>query len=120
MICQVHSSTMLRTIARIPVILMLLCTVWENQQKFPDTLSCLYDNFLTTIWKRFKHIWKTETALQHRDFQHRLGEIASQGLLSTTKIEEDIIEFSEAKFGDICNLGLKSRCHYKGVEVHSG
>ena len=113
MVCQVNSSTILQTIARIPVILMLLCHVWKYHQKFPDTLSCLYDKFLTTIWKRFKHTWENETDVLSEEFQCRLGKIALQGLLST-KIEDDIIEFPEDKFGDECDLGLKVGIITKG------
>ncbi|XP_072015323.1 NLR family CARD domain-containing protein 4-like [Amphiura filiformis] len=107
---ELNNSPMIFTLSRIPIILMLLCTVWEDALKFPDTCD-LYQRFVEVIVKRYKHAiqgGKTGIKLNDsEDFQRKLGKVALEGLLSNTNIQKDTVECSEDMFGaTMCSLGL--------------
>ncbi|XP_072014842.1 NLR family CARD domain-containing protein 4-like [Amphiura filiformis] len=110
-ITELQRSPVLLALSRIPLILTLLCTVWIPNQHFSNTLYDLYQTFVDTIVERYNHACQgdeTRKQLEESEaFQLNLGEVALEGLLSNTNIQNDIVEFSEDKFGaPMCSLGL--------------
>ena len=107
---RLDESNNLQSISRIPIILMLLCTLWEDHQNFPNTMTLLYEEFVEIIWKRFFHKIENQVyseSVQYGNFLLRLGKTALEGIMPSKKIGEDVLEFSEERFGDCSKLGLK-------------
>ena len=110
LIHKLHQSKNLESISRIPVILMLMCTLWEDHQNFPDTMSLLYEEFVQTIWTRScrkDHSQSDSESEQFESFLLRLGKTALGGLMPSKNVNEDVLEFPEESFGDCCNFGLR-------------
>ncbi|XP_072014897.1 NLR family CARD domain-containing protein 4-like [Amphiura filiformis] len=49
---RLQESELLNSLSTIPVILMLLCLLWEDDQTLPQTQSQLYQNFALFLWRR--------------------------------------------------------------------
>ena len=103
---KISSSHILEAISRIPIILMLLCVLWEDQINFPDTLTQLYEEFIRAIWNRFCQTSKDNNYL-YTDLQLELGKVALQGILPQDNVSEDILEFPTEQFGAFSDLGIK-------------
>ncbi|XP_072017047.1 NLR family CARD domain-containing protein 4-like [Amphiura filiformis] len=109
LIRELMKASNLRALSKIPIVLMLICTLWEDQKHFPDTLSLLYKEFIDTIWIRFCHKYHTDQ-IQHSEYLnllYNLGRVALDGLMSSKSKDQDTLEFPEEAFGSICKLGLK-------------
>ena len=103
---KISSSHILEAISRIPIILMLLCVLWEDQINFPDTLTQLYVEFVQAIWKRFCQTSKDNNN-SYTDLQLELGKVALQGILPQDNVSEDILEFPTEQFGAFSDLGIE-------------
>ena len=120
LINKLKQSDLLKAICHIPVMLMLLCIIWEDKQNFPDTVSGLYEEFMLTIWERFCNKPNNEGKKEYHDqLTQFLGHNALSGLLSNSETLEDKVEFHESDLevhSNLCKLGLSDLCQI-GLEV---
>ena len=122
LIDTLNSSQMLQVVSKIPVILMLLCTLWEDKHSFSDTLSLLYQEFIETIWMRYSATSYRRNRYPYvfAEFLCKLGEIALKCLFPVSNIADDVLEFPEEEIDkELCTLGLevglitKQRWHFR-------
>ncbi|XP_072017403.1 NLR family CARD domain-containing protein 4-like [Amphiura filiformis] len=116
---RIKESERLIYLSKIPVILMLMCLLWEDGQKLPDTQTELYQEFIFFLWRKYctrrgkKVNLKSKTDGEFEQFISRLGEVALDGLCSIQNIEAEKIVFTDNDFEDSfqlgCETGLLSR-----------
>ena len=99
---RLNKSEMLTSLSTIPVMLMLMCLLWEGEQKLPDTQSELYEEFVLYLWRRYCIKQGTEVDVEGdyggEDFNNAilgLGRVALAGLCPKENIAEETIMFSE-------------------------
>ena len=110
LIHKLDHSENLKSISRNPIILMLLCTLWEDHQNFPETMSLLYEEFVRTIWTRSCSKDHSQSDSESEQFESvflGLGETALEGIMPSKNVNEDVLEFPEERFRDYSKLGLK-------------
>ena len=99
---------------------MLFCTIWEDKQNFPGTISGMYEEFMQTIWERFCNKSNNEGKKEYHDqLTQFLGHNALSGLLSNSEILEDKVDFHELDLevhSNLCKLGSNDLCRI-GLEV---
>ncbi|XP_072015826.1 NLR family CARD domain-containing protein 4-like [Amphiura filiformis] len=117
---RITQSERLTSLSKIPVMLMLMCLLWEDEQKLRDTQSELYQDFVLFLWRKFcmrqgKDIDKIpQIEGEFPVFIYRLGCLALEGLCSKNNITEERLVFSENDFEDSsyqlgCKTGLLTR-----------
>ena len=118
---RLEESEMLTSLSTIPVMLMLMCLLWEDEQKLPDTQSELYQKFAHYLWRRYCMKQDIEVDVEGdyggEDFNnaiHELGCIALAGLCPEKNIAKEKILFSETDFSESvflkgCAIGLLSK-----------
>ena len=118
---RLNESEMLMSLSTIPVMLMLMCLLWGDEQKLPDSQSELYQEFVHYLWRRY--CMKEDIKVDVEDDQsgedfnnaiHELGRIALEGLCPEKNIAKEKILFSETDFSKSvfqrgCKIGLLSK-----------
>ncbi|XP_072015013.1 NLR family CARD domain-containing protein 4-like [Amphiura filiformis] len=119
---RISESDRLLSLSKIPVILMLMCLLWEDEQKLPDTQSELYQEFVLFLWRKYctrqgKNIdFKDKIGAEFAEVISALGCLALEGLCSKDNINEEKIVFAENDFDEDkslyqlgCDIGLLTR-----------
>ncbi|XP_072016289.1 NLR family CARD domain-containing protein 4-like [Amphiura filiformis] len=117
---RIKESERLTSLSKIPVMLMLMCLLWEDEQKLRDTQSELYQDFVLFLWRKYcmrqgKDVDKTtQIEGEFPVFIYRLGCLALEGLCPTNNITEERLVFAENDFEDSsyqlgCKTGLLTR-----------
>ena len=120
---RLGESDVLKSLAIIPVMLMLMCLLWEDEQKLPDTQSELYHEFAMYLWR--KHCIRQKKAINIDDEDNKfreefnktileLGHVALDGLCPAGNVKQEKIVFSQRDFEknlyDVgCETGLLTR-----------
>ncbi|XP_072044572.1 NLR family CARD domain-containing protein 4-like [Amphiura filiformis] len=124
-------------LAAIPVLLLMICLLWEDQCSLPSTKTQLYKNTLNHMWKRYKSKESQnfpsdeesdsddeEMTDEMKSLVYTLGKIVLNGIYHGN---EQVV-FSEKDFGSkVCNLGcqvgiitrerLRSKCKVKALVI---
>ena len=90
LIKAIKSSEVLSDLARSPMLLVLICTIWRDDEALPSTMSRLYSEAVDYIFKRKDHESDKETS----EVLIKIGEVALNGLLDP----ELKLAFPESKF----------------------
>ncbi|XP_072016286.1 NLR family CARD domain-containing protein 4-like [Amphiura filiformis] len=117
---RINESEKLTSLSTTPVILMLVCLLWEDEQKLPDTQSELYQDFVLFLWRKYcmrqgKDIdFKDQIKGEFAEVITGLGCLALEGLCSKDNIIEEKIIFAENDFDKSlyqvgCETGLLTR-----------
>ncbi|XP_022092840.1 NACHT, LRR and PYD domains-containing protein 3-like [Acanthaster planci] len=109
-------SKSLHTLARIPMMLLLICLIWSDERKLPETLTELFREAVFFMMKRhsekFGKLCEKEDSLEHElmQFVQALGKPALDGLLLPgQKLIFESVEFGSAEMVDkACSLGILS------------
>ena len=120
LIARLHESDMLASLSTIPVMLMLECLLWEDQQKLPDTQSQLYREFVLYLWKKYCMRQQKNVSFDGKIEQElkeailKLGTVALDGICPKKNIKKEKIVFSDIDFHKNlfslgCNTGLLTR-----------
>ena len=94
---RLNESERLNHLSSIPVILMLMCLLWEDEQKLPDTQSELYQEFVLFLWRKYCkrkeiEIECSEEDMKSQEFNHfvsAFGDVALQGICPIINIKEE-------------------------------
>ncbi|XP_072014911.1 LOW QUALITY PROTEIN: uncharacterized protein [Amphiura filiformis] len=100
---RLTESEILTSLSTIPVILMLMCLLWEDEQKLPDTQSELYQEFALYLWRNY--CIKQDKQDNDTEFNKaisELGQTAFAGLCPEGN-------FSQSQFELGCQTGLLTR-----------
>ena len=73
----IESSEVLSDLARSPMLLVLICLIWREDKALPSTMSGLYSEAVSYIFKRKGH----ESDKEISDVLIKIGEVALNGLL---------------------------------------
>ena len=113
---RLNESQMLSSLSTIPVMLMLMCLLWEYEQKLPDTQSELYQEFTLYLWRKycFKQGIKVDVEgdCGGENFNSAilgLGHVALAGLCPKENIHKEKIVFSENELYKGCSIGLLTK-----------
>ncbi|XP_072043855.1 LOW QUALITY PROTEIN: protein NLRC5-like [Amphiura filiformis] len=98
-------------LAAIPVLLLMICLLWEGQCSLPSQKTQLYKNTLNHMWKRYKSKEGNNCPLDDEEMTDemkslvcKLGKVALYGI----DRENEQVVFSEREFGiEIFNLGCQ-------------
>ncbi|XP_038066744.1 uncharacterized protein LOC119736807 [Patiria miniata] len=112
------ASETLRSLARTPIMLLLMCLVWSDEQKLPETLTELFKEALLFILKR--HFEKSGLPIpedkellenQLIDLLQTLGKEALDGLLLFgQKLVFEARDFGNSEVVDkACKIGILSK-----------
>ena len=116
LIKTIKSSEVLSDLARSPMILLLICLFWRENEALPSTMSYLYSQAVEYIFKRKDHESDKETS----EVLIKIGEVALNGLLGP----ELKLSFSESEFEkNTLALALKvgilnSQRDFKNLKSH--
>ena len=101
--------------ASIPVLLLMICLLWEDRSTIPKTKTQLYQKTIRYLWKRYKARMGGDPTLDEdsddegfddelKDLLNKLGKVA----LHNTHFNGYKFTFTEKEFGrDVCNLGCQ-------------
>ena len=120
---KLRESEVLMSLSRIPVMLMLMCLLWEDEQKLPASKSLLYQQFVVYLWRKYCVRYSKEVSVQEGDGEfdvefeqiiNRLGCVALSGLCPKEDINQERLVFSESSFDKElfelgCQIGLLTR-----------
>ncbi|XP_072033493.1 uncharacterized protein [Amphiura filiformis] len=110
--CEPH----LLDLATIPVLLLMICLLWQDDCTLPESKSMLYKETIKYLWKR--HLDKEGQSLSDEDsgdeFQdglssllHSLGEVCIMGILQdSNKVVYKEKDFKQDVFHLGCRVGL--------------
>ncbi|XP_072018484.1 uncharacterized protein [Amphiura filiformis] len=119
---RLKESQILTSLSTIPVILMLMCLLWEDEQKLPEAQSELYHNFVLYLWR--KHCirnGKQDQSDSDAEFIKaisELGQTAFEGLCLKETLKDEKLVFSENNFTHSqfqlgCETGLLTRERFR-------
>ena len=116
---RLHESEMLTSLSTIPVMLMLMCLLWGDNQKLPDTQSELYQQFALYLWRKYCIRQAVDVDIEgdygrenSTNFILGLGRVALAGLCPKENINWEKIVFSENDFDELhkgCAAGLLTK-----------
>ena len=121
LIAKLQEQPHLLALASIPVLLVMICLLWEDECKspqereckFPETKTQLYQSTINYLWRRYKNKMGEEPSSddelddgkfgdQLSDLLYKLGQVALKGVCL---IEMKVV-FDEKDFGkEVCELG---------------
>ena len=91
LIQRIQSSDVLRDLAKSPMLLLLMCLLCGDNSQLPDTMSRLYSEALTYIFKRkAKDMLPDEIS----NIVNAIGKVALHGLISS----DQLLSFKETDF----------------------
>ncbi|XP_033645792.1 NACHT, LRR and PYD domains-containing protein 3-like isoform X2 [Asterias rubens] len=101
----IKCSDSLSDLAKSPMMLLLICLIWREKSKLPETLSQLYTEALTYIFKRkgpgFENSMSTVLVA--------IGKVALKGLLANDqKLAFSESDFNEMEFSTALKVGILS------------
>ncbi|XP_038053375.1 uncharacterized protein LOC119725855 [Patiria miniata] len=107
LISHVTSTSLMRTLAKIPILVLFLCIIWDNLSKLPDQLMALYTQFADVLVSRRCNEGEDQVALM-KSIVRGLGPVALAGLLDPKgeRLVFSSEEFEEKALKDGCRLGF--------------
>ncbi|XP_038054365.1 NLR family CARD domain-containing protein 4-like [Patiria miniata] len=87
----IQSTDVLFELAKSPMLVLLMCLLWRDDSKLPDTLTRLYEKALRYIFRRKCKDWSDNEISQ---ILIQLGKIALEGLLDP----QQMLSFQEKAF----------------------
>ncbi|XP_072016939.1 NLR family CARD domain-containing protein 4-like [Amphiura filiformis] len=115
---RIEESERLMYLSKIPVILMLMCLLWEDEQKLADTQTELYQEFVFFLWRKYcircgKTVdLKSKIDGEFEQFILRIGQVALDGLCSkenTSRLcKEEKLVFTDNDFDNSFQLGYET------------
>ncbi|XP_022102303.1 nucleotide-binding oligomerization domain-containing protein 2-like [Acanthaster planci] len=111
LISEMEASTSLRHLAEIPLLLLMMCLVWEAESGLPKRLTELYENVVEILLmhQATKHgvPLSNQSQLPHQ-LMNRLGQVALQGLLDSggERLVFSADDFSQEDIVKACDIGL--------------
>ncbi|XP_072017962.1 NLR family CARD domain-containing protein 4-like [Amphiura filiformis] len=116
---KIEESERLIFLSKIPVILMLMCLLWEDEKRLADTQTELYQEFVLFLWRKYCKRWCKTVDFRNiidgefEQFISEIGQVALDGLCSEKNIKEEKLIFNDTDFGNSfqlgCETGLLSR-----------
>ncbi|XP_038071204.1 uncharacterized protein LOC119740073 [Patiria miniata] len=105
LISHIMSSSMMRTLAQIPIIVLFLCVVWRNLSRLPEKLTELYTEFARALVSRRRNEGEDEVELM-QSVVCGLGRVALNGLLDP-KGERLVFSSEEFDENDLTQDGVR-------------
>ncbi|XP_033647314.1 NLR family CARD domain-containing protein 3-like isoform X2 [Asterias rubens] len=114
---KIQSSEVLSDLAKSPMLLLLMCLLWRESGKLPDTMTRLYNDALKYIFRRKAEDSQDEIS----QILISIGKVALHGLISTDQClsfkEKD---FDKKAFDAAIRAGvLTSERVFKRLDVHN-
>ena len=115
LIAKLQEQPHLLALASIPVLLVMICLLWEDECELPQTKTQLYEDTIKYLWRRYQSKMGEDPSSdedsddgkcedQLNDLLNKLGQVALRG----QKVDEMKVVFDEKEFGkEVCAFG----CH---------
>ncbi|XP_038065403.1 NACHT, LRR and PYD domains-containing protein 6-like isoform X2 [Patiria miniata] len=96
LIKEVQSSTIFETLAKSPIMLQVLCLIWEHKNSLPRQMANVYDRAVNVLAKHISHDGSDQSDVKKIDgFKTSIGKVAFGGLMDPNEERSD---FSEGEF----------------------
>ncbi|XP_072045055.1 NLR family CARD domain-containing protein 4-like [Amphiura filiformis] len=105
-----EQSPSIKVLAQIPVMLLMLCLLWSDAQKLPDTHTALYEQAVLYLWKRYRR--SADVTDKDDDFEEvlsHLGRVGLDGLTSEGKLVFLESDFPAEVLMEACKAGLLTK-----------
>ncbi|XP_022108287.1 NLR family CARD domain-containing protein 4-like [Acanthaster planci] len=100
LLTRIRSSNLLSVSAESPMLLLMMCSLWSEDSKLPETMSRFYHNAVNEIGKR-----KDVSEQEMNRVVIKLGKVGLQGLLSP----DQVLCFKESDFEPgVLSLAVKA------------
>ena len=115
LIAKLQEQPHILALASIPVLLVMICLLWEDECELPQTKTQLYEDTIKYLWRRYQSKMGEDPSSdedsddgkcedQLNDLLNKLGQVALRG----QKVDEMKVVFNEKEFGkEVCEFG----CH---------
>ncbi|XP_072015646.1 NLR family CARD domain-containing protein 4-like [Amphiura filiformis] len=104
---KLSKSDILNSLSQIPVLLMLMCLLWEDERTLPTTQSELYAEFTSYLWRKFCEKHRNCDDVSMSDFLCSLGKVALKGLMPKENLLQEKLMFDEKDFPDNLERGCQ-------------
>ncbi|XP_072035457.1 NLR family CARD domain-containing protein 4-like [Amphiura filiformis] len=102
-------------LASMPVLLLMICLLWDDESRLPNTQTEMYHKTIQYLWKRHQTKNKVETSSDDESDNEEFGEELNHLLsklgevaLRSRNFDNFQVVFSEKDFGkEICRLGCQ-------------
>ena len=106
---EIRKSPSVKSLAQIPVMLLMLCLLWDDAQRLPDTFTALYEQVILYLWRRYQKAqssMRSDTGVQ--EVLLALGKVALGGV-SEGKVVFLESEFPNQVLKEACQIGLLTK-----------
>ncbi|XP_072045722.1 NLR family CARD domain-containing protein 4-like [Amphiura filiformis] len=103
-------SSSIQVLAQIPVMLLMLCLLWTDAHKLPDTHTALYEQVVLYLWKRYRR--SSVVSQKDADIEEvllHLGRVALDGLTSDGKLVFTENDFPKQALEEACKAGILTK-----------
>ena len=115
LIRKLQEESHILAMASIPVLLLMICLLWEDQSTIPKTKTQLYQETIGYLWKRHKARPFRDPTLgkdsDNEEFDEELKELLNQlgkVALQSIDLKGNKFIFTEKEFEkDVCNVGCQ-------------
>ena len=105
-----ENSRAIKSLAEIPVMLLMLCLLWSDTQMLPDTSTALYEQVIKYLCKRYQSTCDASVADEDMsEVMLALGRVALDGLTSEGKLVFSEKDFPDQVLDMACNVGLLTK-----------
>ena len=110
LIDQIRKSPSIKSLAQVPVLLLMICLLWSDHHQLPDTHTSLYDQAILYLWQRYQTTYDSRrNCVILQDVLLSLGRVALGGILTNRKLVFSEQEFSEQILMVGCRSGLLTK-----------
>ncbi|XP_072045724.1 LOW QUALITY PROTEIN: NLR family CARD domain-containing protein 4-like [Amphiura filiformis] len=131
---EIRKSPSVKSLAQIPVMLLMLCLLWSDDQRLPERYTELYEQVVDYLWRRYKKAYGTSELVDLQEVLLTIGKVALGGCLYEGKCVFLDTEFTEDVLSVACQVGvltkerLRSRLNmktavsflHKSIQEYSG
>ena len=106
-----NNSPTIKSLAEIPVMLLMLCLLWSDTQMLPDTSTALYQHVIRYLWKRYQSsLYDVDDSEEDMSkVLLALGAVALDGLTSGGKLVFSEKDFQGQILDKACKIGLLTK-----------
>ena len=119
LLAAIDSNPVVRTLARFPLLLAMICVIWKNNNSFPNSVSELFHQTIEYLARHWKDREQKFESMSFKEFKNHnkfdqilvnIGKTALHGLLQDSKLifKDDEFDSSEA-VDQGCSLGIMSK-----------
>ncbi|XP_038045295.1 NACHT, LRR and PYD domains-containing protein 3-like [Patiria miniata] len=104
LIQEVQSTAFIHTLAQSPIMLLLLCVIWNRDDTLPQQLTKLYERAVDILVSHFLEKYENVSQEEVNAVKDEVGRVAFEGLID---LDGERLVFQPDEFGNSLEGGLK-------------